>query len=286
MEKYSFLMSLYIKTDTEEFKISIDSILNQTVPCDEIVLVEDGKISDELQNAINEYMEKYPGLFNIVVFEQNQGLGPALNAGVLACKNEIIARLDSDDFTIPTRMEKVLAKFEEDPELGMVGGNVTEFIGEFKNIVSLVVLPETNEEIIKFAKKRNPFRASAWNFKKSLCLKAGNFRTYHLVEDYDMFVRMIRAGGKSYNIQEYLSYMRTGEDFYKRRGGLKYLKSIRKFKKELRTTGFINMRQYLKTVLPHDIVCLMPNFLREFVYKKFLRKKPSQEEIDKIQLSE
>ena len=66
--------------------------------------------------------------------------------------------------------------------------------------------------------------------------------------------------------------MRISKDFYKRRGGIKYLKSINKFKKEQVKVGYFTKLEYFKSIIPHAIVCLMPNFMRDIIYKKFLRK--------------
>ena len=162
--------------------------------------------------------------------------------------------------------------FEKYSDIGMVGTNVSEFIDSIDNVVCDVILPETNDDIIKFSKSRNPFRHPSVMFKKSEVLKAGNYREYYLCEDYDMWLRMIRNGCKCYNIQDIYVYMRISDDFYKRRGGIKYLKSINKFKKEQVKVGYFTHFEYLKSIIPHSIVCLMPNFMRDLIYKKLLRK--------------
>ena len=269
---YSVLMSVYYKENPEWLRISIDSMLNQTVFPSEFVLVEDGPLTEELNRVIGKYEKKYKNLFKIIKLEKNQGLGPALKIGVENCSNEYIARMDSDDYSVPERVEKELLIFKKIPELGMVGTNVVEFIDTPQNIISYVILPETNNEIIKFSKKRNPFRHPSIMFKKAAILGAGNYREYYLCEDYDMWLRMIRAGCQCYNIQEILTYMRISKDFYKRRGGIKYLKSINKFKKEQVKVGYFTKLEYFKSIIPHAIVCLMPNFMRDIIYKKFLRK--------------
>ena len=110
-------------------------------------------------------------------------------------------------------------------------------------------------------------------FKKSEVINAGNYRENYLCEDYDMWLRMLRNDCKCYNIQESLVYMRVGEDFYKRRGGWKYMKTILKFKNELLKTGYFTLFDYLKSTVPHIIVCLIPNSLRDWIYRNLLRKK-------------
>lgn len=265
-------MSVYYKENPKWLKYSLDSMMNQTVKCDEFVLVEDGRLTDELNDIIEEYEKKYPGLFKVIKLKNNLGLGPALRIGVENCKNEYIARMDSDDYSISTRIEKQFEIFEKDLSLGLVGSNVEEFKESIENVICHVVLPEKQNEIYKFSKRRCPFRHPSLLYKKSEVLKANNYREFFLCEDYDLYVRMLSAGCKCYNVQEPLVFMRISDDFYKRRGGHKYFKSIKKFKKEQLKNGYFTKLEYLKSIIPHAIVCYMPNFMRELVYKKFLRK--------------
>lgn len=271
--KYSCLMSIYYKENADNLKKSLDSIYNQTVLCDEVVLVEDGPLTDELYKAIDDYKEKYKNI-HLVKLPKNVGLGPALKEGVEACSNELIARFDSDDISVNDRCEKQISEFKMDKDLDIVGSNHIEFVDniENKNSFSYKKLPSSNEEIIKYAKKRNPFSHSVVMFKKKSVIDAGNYRSYYFVEDYDLWVRMIRNGCKCKNIDEYLSYVKVSEDLYKRRGGFKYLKSLMKFKNEQLRTGFYSFSDYLKSSTAHIIVCLMPGSVRQIVYKKLLRK--------------
>lgn len=272
-KEYSVLMSVYYKENAKWFEESIQSMFMQTIQPKEFVLVEDGKLTEELENVVKKYKKKYPKTMKVVKLDANVGLGPALQRGVKECSCEYIARMDSDDYSVPNRIEKEFEIFEKDSTIGMVGSNVSEFIDNIQNVICNVVLPEKDEDIIKFSKKRNPFRHPSIMFKKSEVIKAGNYREYYLCEDYDMWLRMIRNNCKCYNIQDNLVYMRISDDFYKRRGGIKYLKSINKFKKEQMTLGYFTKMEYLKGIIPHAIVCLMPNFMRDFVYRKMLRRK-------------
>lgn len=271
--EYSVLMSVYYKENPNWLDFSIKSMLEQTVFPSEFVLIKDGKLTEELDKVISKYTNIYPQLFKVISLEGNIGLGPALRIGVNNCKCEYIARMDSDDYSVPNRIEREFEVFESNPELGIVGSNVSEFIDSIDNVICNVILPENNDDIIKFSKKRNPFRHPSILFKKEAVLKAGNYREYYLCEDYDMWIRMIMTGCQCHNIQEILVYMRISDDFYKRRGGLKYLKSIKKFKKEQLANKYFTKNQYYKSIIPHVIVCLLPNSTRDFVYRSLLREK-------------
>lgn len=272
-KQYSVLMSVYYKEKSEWLDYSIKSMMNQTIKPTEFVLVEDGPLMPDLDKVIESYQQEYPNIFKIIKIEKNGGLGPALQRGILECSNEFIARMDSDDYSLPNRIEKQFAVFENNPELGLIGTNVEEFKNDITNIDCHVILPENHEDIYKFSKRRCPFRHPSLLYKKSEVLKAGNYREFYLCEDYDLYVRLLRNGCKCYNIQEPLVYMRVGADFYKRRGGIKYLKTILKFKNEQLKIGYFSITDYLKSTIPHIIVCLMPNSLRDYVYRNLLRKK-------------
>jgi len=271
--KYSVLMSVYYKENPEWFTYAIESMLNQTVFPDEFVLVEDGPLTDELYAVIDKYVAKYPKLFNIVKIEKNGGLGPALKLGVENCKNEMIARMDSDDWCEADRIDRQFQILETNPDLDIIGSNTAEFIDNVNNITGYVILPEKHEEIVKYSKRRCPFRHNALLYKKSAILKAGNYREFYLCEDYDLYTRMISTGALCYNAQDILVYTRISEDFFKRRGGIKYLKSILRFKKEQLKTGYFSLGDFLKSSIPHIIVCLIPNSLRDYIYRNLLRKK-------------
>ena len=140
MEKYSVLMSVYYKEKPKYLKESIDSMINQTIVPDEIVLVEDGPLTNELQEVLNSYEKKYPSLFNRVKIPINVGLGLALNEGLRVVRNDLVARMDTDDLSKPNRCEKQLKVFDSNPELSIVGAYVDEFYNSPDEIISTRVV--------------------------------------------------------------------------------------------------------------------------------------------------
>lgn len=266
---YSVLMTVYYQEKAEFLREAIDSMLNQTVKPAEFVLVEDGPLTDELYAAIAEY-EKNP-IFKVITLKENQGSGPASAAGVLACSNEWIARLDSDDYSVSERIEKQFALLDKNPKLNVIGTNIIEIETENPKNQQKVILPAENDEIRKFTGRRCPFRTSAILFKREIILEAGNYRAFHRVEDYDMFARLVAKGAVCANVQEFLSYMRIDRDYYKRRGGMKIAKSIVKLKKEIRKMGLSTTKDWIISVPIQVCVSLMPNSMRDLFYRKVLR---------------
>lgn len=272
MNEYSVLMPLYKKDNPEWFQYALDSILNQTKVPNEIVITCDGPLSEELENALQKNLRKAPNLYNVYRFKENVGLGVALAKGIELCKNELIARMDADDFAVSNRCEKQLAVFKENPTIDVVGSNVEEFVGDISNVVSHVVLPEKQSEIVKFAKRRCPIRHPALMYKKEAVLKAGNYRNYRHAQDYNLIVHMILSGAQIYNIQENLMYMRVSPDFYKRRGGVEQAKLVLRLKKEFYDCKFYSLGDFLISGVGNAVIALLPNTLREALYKAALRK--------------
>lgn len=190
MEKYSVLMSLYKKEHPEYLKLAIDSMLNQTVKPDEIILVEDEPLTDELYAVVDEYKDK----LTIVINKKNLGLGLALNEGLKVCRNELIARMDTDDISKPDRCEKQLKRFEEKPELAIVGSHIDEFVGDPSHVISQRRVPLTSEAIYNFAKKRSAFNHPVVMYKKSAVLEEGGYADLKRNQDVDLFGRMLFKG--------------------------------------------------------------------------------------------
>lgn len=268
---YSVLLSVYKSEKPDWLAVALDSMFAQTVKPNEVVLVQDGPLTDDLLATINRYKEKFPTEFKTVPLSHNLGLGLALRQGVRACSYEYIARMDTDDYSIPTRIEEEFnVMFEK--KVDMVGCVIDEFIGSPDNVVSHRMLPETHEQIYKFAKKRTPIAHPSVLFKKSQVIKCGNYEDCYLAEDFAIFVNLLRVGAKGYNIQKPLVCMRVSEDFYKRRGGWKYLKAMLAFNKKMLKIGWFRHQDFVIRSVMNCFVCLMPNAVRNFVYKKLLRK--------------
>lgn len=274
MQEFSVLMGLYYKDNPTWLKECLDSMVNQTVLPTEFIIVQDGPITDALEKVLMTYMAKYP-FIKTLKLHKNVGVGKAVEEGMKMVSYEIVARMDADDISVLDRFEKELKYLQDHPEIDCVGSSVIEFEEASDPYTSTLLkkLPEYHDDIVQFSKSRCPMQQSTVMFRKEAVIRAGGYRHFYLVEDYDLFVRMIQTGSTFYNFKEPLTYMRINKDFYKRRGGWQYFKSIKSFKKSMWKSGHINYFQYIKTTFASFVVTLMPNFLRAFIYQKLLRKK-------------
>ena len=272
MEKYSVLMSLYVKEKPEYLKAAIDSIIDQSVSPDQIVIVKDGPLTEELIGVLDEYVCRHPELFHIVTSEVNIGLGRALNLGLRECKNELVARMDTDDIAKRDRCERQLLEFEKNPELDLIGSSVDEFYHSPSEIVSRRVVPQKHEDIYEFAKRRSAFNHPTVMYKKSKVLAVGGYGDLRRNQDVDLFGRMLFSGCIAANIEESLLYFRSNDALAKRRKSWEntksYINTIKKFWK----MGYASFGDYATVALAQTCMFLMPVRLQHWVYKKFLRK--------------
>lgn len=270
-KEYSVLMSVYHKERSEYLKQAIESIQVQSLSTNDFVLVCDGPLNDELDAVIQTKQLEMGENLNVVRLAKNGGLGNALNEGIKHCKNELVARMDSDDIAYPDRCEKQIAVFNTHSEVSICSGIVEEFTTDPNTADTRRVPPETNAEIIEFAKKRNPFNHPCVMYKKSAVKAVGSYQDFYLLEDYYLWLRMLMAGYQGYNIQEPLLHMRAGSDMYLRRAGWKYAKTQAKLFKFMKQQGFIGNGQYIKSCVIRSGSTLAPNWLRKFMFERVLR---------------
>ncbi|MFR3328882.1 MAG: glycosyltransferase family 2 protein [Odoribacter splanchnicus] len=269
--KFSVLLSVYQKEQPAYLRQSLDSIFNQTLLPDEVVLVKDGPLTDALDEVVEEYAMKFPVL-KVVPLYENQGLGKALNEGLKHCSYDLVARMDTDDMSKSERFEKQIAVFCAHPEVDVVGAWIDEFEGCPENVISVRKLPESHEEIRKFAQKRNPLNHPVVMFRKEAVQKAGGYLHFPLFEDYYLWVRMLMNGARFYNIPESLLYFRFSPEMFKRRGGWKYALDEFRFQQFLFKSGFIGILCFIQNVSIRFISRIVPNGVRTVLYKRMLRK--------------
>ncbi len=270
--EYSVLMSVYFKETASNLREAIESMMTQTSLTNDFVLVCDGKLTEKLDAVIDEYVSKYPGVFNIIRIPKNPSWAEVLNIGLKSCKNELVARMDSDDISTPDRCEKQLLYLQSHPEVDVVSTSIGEFSTDSTKIDNVRRLPENNSDIVEFAKYRCPLNHATVIYKKSAVIKSGAYQHFPAYEDYHLWVRMIMSNCVLYNMPDVLYLMRAGENLYARRGGFKYFKIMSKFRMWMYSQKLVGLFKTYYLIAANGAVILMPNSLRGMIYKKLLRK--------------
>lgn len=271
MDNYSVLMSVYFKEKPEYLRQSVDSMFAQTVPTNDFVLMCDGPLTEELNKEIETLQQKYGETLRVIRMEENRGLGPALNIGLQECRNELIARMDSDDIAPADRCELQLKKFQEDPELAIVGGAIDEFEGTPFNVISHKSMPEEHEAVLRYARIRNPFNHPTVMYRRSVLLAAGSYPDNILHEDYALWGKLLISGVKVCNLPQTLCFMRVDDGLFDRRGGWPYLRLAIKLRWSLYKSGLYTFWSFLYVISGLTIVCIVPISVRKWIYKHILR---------------
>lgn len=273
MEHYSILMSVYYKEEPEHLAACIQSMMDQTVLTDDFVIVCDGPLNSALDSVLDTYDQRYPGVFQIIRLPQNVGIGAAANAGLQYCRNELVAKMDADDLSLPGRCEKQLRLFEENPELTVVGGYIAEFSDDPGTPFAIRKVPAQNEEIRKFARRRQPFNNVTVMYRKSAVAAVGGYRALNRCEDFDLYTRLLHGGYQGQNIEEVLVNVRVDNGGTSRRGSLATLRGTMISRGYALKIGFSSVWDYLYCVLGELLIILSPDALRRFLYNTFLRQR-------------
>lgn len=270
--QFSVSISVYKNDNPEYFSLALNSIIHQTVPPSEIVLVVDGPIPRSIEEVIIKTKSIFKNI-KIIRLIENMGHAAARQVGIEATSSELVALMDSDDISFTNRFEKQLVRFQNDETLDVLGGQINEFIGSINNIVGIRKVPLRNSEIKNYLKTRCPFNQVTVMMRKTSVLLAGGYIDWHYEEDYYLWIRMYEAGFKFQNLSDNLVYVRVGKDMYKRRGGVKYFISEAKLQQYMWKNRIIKWPQYLFNIFVRfTIQILLPNNLRGLIFQKFFRK--------------
>ncbi len=268
---FSVSISVYKGDNPCFFEQALDSIFNQTILPDEVILVVDGPVSEDTKKVIKIFNETFD-ILKVVWLKENVGHGEARRIGLENCSHNIVALMDSDDICVENRFEKQLACFEQDKQLSIVGGQIDEFEGCITNIVAKRLVPLEDKEIKEYLKKRCPMNQMTVMFNKKHVLDAGGYLDWFCNEDYYLWIRMFLNNAKFKNLPDVLVKARVNLALYGRRGGWKYFRSEAKLQKYMKKNNIISMYRYLINVSIRFVIqVLMTNNIRKIVFLKLLR---------------
>jgi len=264
-EPFTLLLSVWDGDQTDHLELAFCSAVDeQTLRPAQVVIVQDGPVRDELTASLAELKATSPVPVTLVPLEQNQGLGPALDAGLAASEHDVIARMDADDVAVPHRFEVQIPLIAE---ADIVGAGLLEFVGDIDNVVGQRVPPTDPEQIRRYARMHDPFNHPTVVYRRQAVLAAGGYGDLPLMEDYALFARMLQNGARPVNVAEPLVYYRVGATAFKRRGGADLLRSELRLQREFRRQGFTSPAEYARNVMVRGGYRLIPWWARRAVYK-------------------
>lgn len=276
VQKFSVMMCVYHGDSSDHFRLALESIINQTILPDEIVLVVDGPVSDSIGKVVS-WLESETSCHNIscriIRLKENMGHGHARSTALSNCNNDIVAIADADDINVSTRFELQIGEFARNPSLSIVGGNIIEFDSVTNKEIGVRAVP-VSHEIRSYIGLRCPFNQMTVMFRKSSVEAAGGYVTFYHNEDYYLWARMFLRGFDMANLSDVLVYARVAPNFYKRRGGLRYFLSEVRMQNFLKSNGVISTQRWFLNVLYRFVVqVIITAKIRKYLFVHLFRRK-------------
>lgn len=263
---FSVLMSVYSEDEPAYLSAALQSLVSQTLPADEIVLVQDGPITPQLASVIEAYARRLT--LCIIALPENFGLAHALNEGLRQCAHDWVARMDSDDIALPERFEKQIGYILKHPDVDVLGALVEERDEAMSSILSIRRVPLTHQEIRKFAVRRNPISHPVAIFRKSAVLSVGGYPLFPKAQDYALWSIMLMRGFKFANQGQCLLWMRCGRGLMGRRG-FNYFVNEAKLLAFQRRIGLLGPVDYWMNMFGRAAVRVAPSNVKTILYRCF-----------------
>lgn len=263
------LMTTYHGTSVEELERSFDSILGQTLLPQELLVVVDGPVPESLDAVLTRRAEE-PGV-RVERLPCNVGSGLASAHGLLAATGDFVARHDSDDISLPTRLEREMDAVRE-RGLDIVGSAMTEFEGPPDHVVGIRTNPLTHDQIAKRMRLNNPINNPTVVFSRRLALDVGGYADLRYMQDYDLFARMLAAGARAENLAEPLVLFNAGDGMISRRGGWRMIRHEWAVQRRLRDAGTIGPVLLARNMVIRSTFRMIPPVLLKRVYGVLFRR--------------
>ncbi len=263
--RVSVIMGAYNRAAT--IQVAVDSILSQTFEDWEFIICDDAS-TDETFEIIKQ-MANTDSRIRYIRNESNIGCNMVLNRCIEHARGQYIAIMDSDDISLPTRLEKEVEILDNHPEYAIVGTSITLFD---ENGDYLVIHKKEQPQVIQFASSIPHIHATCM-IRRNALDTIGHYITakkMKRVEDYYMLARLYAHKYRGYNIQEPLIRVCDNIDSYNRRTWQNRLNEAYTFGKTIKLlklpfyTNIYLIRPLLVGILPRPIY----SFLHRRAWKK------------------
>ena len=261
-------------------KEAIDSIIKQTYQNLEIILLLDNPHNEELKKLITDY-KRQDERVRIHINEENRGLPATLNIGINLATGDYIARMDGDDISVSTRIEKQLNYLLEHPKVDLIGSNAYIINEDGKEIGEYRKLQTDFSQKIMLRKASINMIHPTW-FGKSSLFKQCKYRNFMHCEDYDFMARAYAMRSNFYNLKENLLYVRIQQkscrSVSRKHAYEQYINTL-EVRKQL--NDFLNKKVQIYPVVPHIVydardkeryqstIPLLNQLRESFLQKKF-----------------
>ncbi|HGK4843457.1 TPA: glycosyltransferase [Kluyvera georgiana] len=264
---FSVLLSVYVKEKPEFLHQALSSIWDQqSLKPNQIVLVKDGLLNIELDLEINYWKSKLGDILTLVELPENVGLGAALNSGLKHCRYELVARMDTDDVSLPERFKTQVNFMQNNPQITASSAVLEEWDQYLENYISVRKLPTEPTSLAQFARFRSPLSHPVAIFRKSIIESVGGYPPLRKSQDNALWSLLLCKGFILTNLPDTLLKMRSGTGLLDRRG-YSYFKHEVKVLQYQKNIGFLTTKYFLLNLVLKAILRLSPHFIKSLAYK-------------------
>jgi hypothetical protein len=251
---FTCLVPVWRGDEAEDFSAAMQSLGASTVAPDAIVIAQDGPLPAPLLAAVERAAETSRS--RRVVNTGPPGLHHNLNHAMGAVETPYVARFDADDLNLPGRFAAQIAFARSHPEVAAFGGAIVEFAPDGRT--RRKVAPVTHTAILRHAAWRNPINHMTAFFRRDAFLAAGGYPDIPCKEDYGLWLAMLARGERLANLPQVLVHARLGENFHRRRSGLRNLASERALHRLKRTTPGLDPRASAVALVARSAALTLP----------------------------
>ncbi|TFB59208.1 glycosyltransferase [Cryobacterium sp. Hz7] len=271
-EPITVVIPVYSGVEPGHLRRALGSMQEQTLPADEILIVEDGPLGAGLDAVVAE-LGGVDSRVRRISLAQNRGVAYAMQAGIEAAKNRWVARMDADDVSLPNRLE-MQAQAASGGHYAAIGAAMLEFEGDEENIVGLRVMPLTEERIRRYVLTNSPINNPTLFLDRDAALAVGGVRHVPNMEDYDLFARLAAGGYPMLNLAEPLLLFRADPAMFKRRSARGMFAAEVQMQRNLRSYGLIRTPRMYANLLVRSAFRALPQRALRFAYALLFRVRP------------
>lgn len=264
---FSAVISVYHLDNPSYLKLALNSLVEQCLQPNEIIIVVDGPIGPDLYGVVTSFSNL--SFIRPIFLPENVGRGSARHQGILHAKHELIALMDSDDICLSNRFQLQVDALMRG-KYDVLGGQIAEFSSATLKPSATRPVPLSHDAIIHCGRLKQPYNHVTLLLRKSSYLSTGGYRPLRYIEDYDLFHRMIQAGMSFANLPDVVVYVRNDGQLARRRG-FPYLNEELILYRDMLSSGYLSLPIFLFNVLLRIFFRLAPLVFIEMLSSIFLR---------------
>ncbi len=253
---------------------TIESVLNQTFTDFEFIVIDDGS-TDTSAEIVQQFVDKDPRII-LVKNDSNRGISYSRNRGNEMAQADLVAIVDSDDIYLPERFAKQYAYMREHPEISIVGTHAHVIDEDGVRTGDAITYLSTPEEVAKVFFYKGPFLQPTTMYRKNVVMEIGGYREkYALIDELDLYFRLLLSGKLGSNIPEFLvlyrKHAQSTEKYFAQKRKLLFAlnrEMIARFNPQLHFADYLFIYGWhtLGAIVPYGIMRKLERLIKKIIY--------------------